>query len=313
MGLNISPSIWQSYINAILDFLQSKKYCEAIMGDLLFFTPSKGSHIAKLKDLLKALLKNGLKISPKKCQLFRTNLQYMGNEIFIKDKRVCIKLLRNRLEAVQKLQPPNTVKGCRSFTGMVNFLSVSCPELQKLLKLIYYLTRKGRPFVWGKEQQDSFEEIKCRLIKPPVLHMPNKTDRFHLYSDTNKCTRGTVLYQIQNGKPKLIAYASKRLPEAAKNYSITELELCGLAINTASFLHLLKRVDNSGPFVICIIKSKAKLTTIRMKRLLELISFYSFSLYYIKGKDMVSSDFLSRQNNDDNNPHEIVPISFNIY
>ena len=84
--LNISPSIWQSYINAILDCLQSKKYCEAIMDDLLLFTPSKSSHVAKLEDFLKALLKNGLKISPKKCQLFRTNLQYMGNEIFIKDK-----------------------------------------------------------------------------------------------------------------------------------------------------------------------------------------------------------------------------------
>ena len=67
MGLNILPSIRQSYINAILDCLQSRKYCEAIMAELLLFTPSKESHINKLEVLLKALLKNGLKISPKKC------------------------------------------------------------------------------------------------------------------------------------------------------------------------------------------------------------------------------------------------------
>ena len=103
MGLNTSPSLWQSYINANLDCLQSRKYCEAIIDDLLLFTPSKKSCIAKLEDLLlKALMKNGLKISPKKCQLFRTDLQYMGNTIFIKDKRVYIKPLRNRLEAIQK-------------------------------------------------------------------------------------------------------------------------------------------------------------------------------------------------------------------
>ena len=54
MGLNISPSIWQSYINAILDCLQSRKYCEAIMDDLLLFTPSKETHMNKLEDLLKA-------------------------------------------------------------------------------------------------------------------------------------------------------------------------------------------------------------------------------------------------------------------
>ena len=189
MGLNIYPSIWQSYINAILNCLQSKKYCETIMDDLLLFTPSKSSHMAKLEDLLKALLMNGLKISPKKCQSFRTDLNYMENE---------------------------TVKGCRSFAGMVNFLSMFFPELQKLLKPIYDLTRKGRPFIWGKEQQDSFEEIKCRLIKPQVLHMPNTPGRFHLYSDTSKCSTGSMLYQIQNGKPKLIVYASKRLPEATK-------------------------------------------------------------------------------------------------
>ena len=230
MGLNISPSIWQSYINAILDCLQSRKYCEAIMDDLLLFTLSKESHMNKFEDLLKALLKNGLKISPKKCQLLRTSLQYIGNEIFIQNRKVCVQPLRNRLEAIQRLQPPTTAKGCRSFAGMVNFLSMFCPELQKLLKPIYDFTRRGRPFIWGKEQQDSFEEIKHRLIKPPILHMPNKIGRFHMYSDTSKFATGSALYQIQNGKPKLIAYVSKRLPKAPKNNSITELELCGLAI-----------------------------------------------------------------------------------
>ena len=66
MGLNISPSIWQSYINTILECLESKKHCKAIMDDLLLFTPMKKLHMAKLEDLLKAFLKNGLKISPRR-------------------------------------------------------------------------------------------------------------------------------------------------------------------------------------------------------------------------------------------------------
>ena len=134
MGLNISPSIWQPYINAILDCLQSRTYCEPIMDDLLLFTPSKESHMSKLEDLLKALSKNGLKMSPKKCKLFKTILQYMGNEIFIQNRKVCVQPLRNRLEAIQKLQPPKIGKGCRSFAGMVNFLNMFCPELQKYVK-----------------------------------------------------------------------------------------------------------------------------------------------------------------------------------
>ena len=66
MGLNVSPPIWQMYINTIANCLESRKYCEAIMDDLLLFMPSKQAHMRKYEDLLTALLKNGLKISPKK-------------------------------------------------------------------------------------------------------------------------------------------------------------------------------------------------------------------------------------------------------
>ena len=61
--------------------------------------------------------------------------------------------------------------GCRSFMGMENFLSMFCPEMQKLLKPIYNLTRKGRQFIWGREQQDAFKEIKCRLFQAPTVRV----------------------------------------------------------------------------------------------------------------------------------------------
>ena len=77
-------------------------------------------------------------------------------------------------------------------------------------------------------------------MKLLVLHLPDSKGGFHLYLDTSKFAMGSALYQIQNGKPKLIAYASKRLPKAARNYSITELEMCSVAINIARFVHLLK-------------------------------------------------------------------------
>ena len=93
MGLNISPSIWQSYINAILNCLQSKKYCEATMDDLLLFTLLKSSHIAKLGRFIESIVEEWFENIPK-------------DEIFIRDKRVCVKPPRSRLEVIQKLQPP---------------------------------------------------------------------------------------------------------------------------------------------------------------------------------------------------------------
>ena len=126
--------------------------------------------------------------------------------------------------------------------------------------------------------------------------MPNRKGRFILYSDTSKLATGSTLYQYQDGKPRLVAYVSKRMPEVAKNYSITELEMCGLAINIATFSHLLKRVDFDAVVdhltIMHIIKSKMEPATNRIKRLLEVLSSYSFNLYYIKGKDMVLSDYL---------------------
>ena len=120
----------------------------------------------------------------------------MGNTIFIQKKRVCVRPLCSRLEAIQKLRLPTTVKDCRSFVGMVNFLSIFCQDLQKLLKPIYDLTRKDRPFNWGQEQQ-TFNEIKSRLQKPPVFHLPDSKGRFHLYCDTNKYAMGIALSETE--------------------------------------------------------------------------------------------------------------------
>ena len=260
MGLNVSPLIWQSYINMILNCVESRQYCEEIMDDLLLFTPSKQMHMRKLEDLLQALLIKGLKISPRKCQLFKTELQYMGNTIFIQGERVCVKPLHSRLEAIQKLEPPVTVKGCRSFAEMVNFLSIFCQDLQKLLKPIYDLTKR-------------------------VDHLSvNKSNKLLL-------------------KKSKVDYRNHQ-------------EMCGLAINITSFAHLLKKVDFDAIVddfaLVHILKSKTEPATPRIKRLLQVLSAHSFNLYYMKGKDMILSDFLSRQEIDKSNPHEIIPISFDM-
>ena len=111
--------------------------------------------------------------------------------------------------------------------GIGHLLSMFCLELQKLLKPIYDLTRKGRQFIWGKEQ-NAFEEMKCRLVKPPILHIPKGTGRFNLYSVTSKFAMGNTLYQIQNGKPELTTYSGKKTTRSCKKvfyYRIRAMQL----------------------------------------------------------------------------------------
>ena len=122
----------------------------------------------------------------------------------------------------------------------MNYLSLFCPDLQKLLKPIVELTRKGRPSIWGDALEKPFKEVKLRLTNLPVLHLPKAEGRFILYSETSIEGTGSSLWQIQEGKPRLIGYAGKTLPEAFSRYSVTELEMTGLLVNMNLWKNLLK-------------------------------------------------------------------------
>ena len=320
MELAISPQVWIDYIESILSNMAHKQDYIAIMDDLLIHG-FKGNHLDRLEALFKALIKHGLKLSPKKCQLFMKHLTYMGNVFHINGSTISITPLQSRVEAIQRLQTKTNVKGCKTFCGVVNYLSIFCRHLQKLLKPIYDLTKKGRPFVLQEEQQQAFDTIKERMINPPVLYLclylPKPGGRFILYCDSSRTHTGSSLWQVQEGKPRLIGYASKSLPAPAINCSVTELEMTGMAVNIHLWRHLLHRVEfdcavdhRAIPYIM---KAKTLPATTRIMRLLEILSGYAFNLYFVKGKDMKICDFLSRIDVDRGNPGEVIPISFNSF
>ena len=188
------------------------------------------------------LIRNGLKISPKKYQLFRKTLVYMGHTMIIEDGLPKLKPLKTRIEAILKIEPPKTIKDCRSFCGKVNYLSIYLKDLQLKLIPIYHLTRKGIPFVWGEEQDKAFEDIKKALTSPLVLVMPNSHGHIILVSDTSKIGCGGALYQEIRHVYRLVSYCSKKLSESVQRYSISELELTGLLANISIFKHILKNI-----------------------------------------------------------------------
>ena len=313
IGIACAPQIWMDYITLIMAELEQKNKYIAIMDDLLLHS-TKVVHWKLLEQLFQSICKNGLKLSLKKCQLCRTKLTYMGNKFVINKRTMTISPLRSRTEAISKIPTPKTAKQCKSCCGVVNYLSLFCPDLQTLLKPIVELTRKGRPFVWGQEQERAFKEVKLRLTNQPVLHLPKGEGRFILYSDTSVEGTGSSLWQMQEGKAKLIGYASKTLPEACSRYSVTELEMTGLLVNMNLWKSLLKHreFDATADHVAVtqIMKAKTEPATTRIMRLLDRLSAYSFNLYYVKGRDMILADYLSRHRNKDIDSSELIPISF---
>ena len=159
------------------------------------------------------------------------------------------------------------------------------------------------------------ESIKKDLTNPPVLVMPNDKGHFILVSDTSAIGCGATLYQQIDGEYRVVAYYSKKLPEAVKRYSISELELTGMLANITAFKHILRNVNFT---VYCdhsalehIIKAIREPPALRLQNLVEHLMDYKFSMKFMKGKEMFVPDFLSR--NPDNNTqstNEIIPIAF---
>ena len=313
MGLSISPCKWIEYIGYVMENMTHKQNYIAIMDDLLVHSRKK-EHMERIEDLLKALIKHGLKLSPKKCQFFKSELVYMGNIFKVTKGKFVITPLKTRVDAILNTPSPETAKECKSFCGVVNYLSLFCPNLQKLLAPIYDLTRKGRPFIWTTIHQETFDKIKQLLAKPPVLSLPDSLGRYTLYSDTSKTHAGSALWQMQQGQNRLIGYASKSLPKACSNYGITELEMTGLLVNMENWKYYLGKrdfdaaVDHAAiPYIMV---SKELPTTNRIIRILQRFTKFNFHLYYVKGKDMILCDYLSRIKSDDSDPHGLIPIAF---
>ena len=147
------------------------------------------------------------------------------------------------------------------------------------------------------------------------MSLPDGIGRYTLYSDTSKTHAGSALWQMQKGGNRLIWYASKSLPKACANYGITELEMTGLMVNMKNWKFYLGKKDFDAAVdhraIPYIMQSKELPTTDRIIRILQRLARFNFHLYYVKGKDMILCDFLSRIKADNSDPHGLIPIAFN--
>ena len=121
MGMSVSPQIWQQFVDLLFqdDLIKRKQNFDIIMDDTFIHSTAE-EHMDDLLDLLKALRKYGLKISPHKCQFLKKKIVYMGLKFQINNNKVCY---MDKCEAIRNLDSPKTLKQMRAFCGMVNFLS----------------------------------------------------------------------------------------------------------------------------------------------------------------------------------------------
>ena len=314
MGMSCSPALWQQFVHIFWEELPNKERYKIIMDDILIFS-TKEQHWEDLDNLFKVLVKYGLKISPHKCQLFRNELVYMGLQFIVKDGVAHYTAMKEKCDAIHNMQTPKSVKECRTFCGMVNFLSTFCKNLKELLIPIYDFTKKRAHFQWTDKHQKAFEEIKQLLVKPPVLRMVSGDGIFRLESDTSRTAAGGTLYQWQDNQWVLVGYHSKKLPPPVQNYGVTELKLTGLLANIHGFEQKLRNnyfkviVDHKA--IDYMVKSKHQPTTTRLANLLLKLMEYTFDLKYLEGNKLKVSDALSRLYIEEKHKiNDVIPLNF---
>ena len=186
------------------------------LDDLIIFSATREEHQAHIETVFKLLDKVNLRISLKKCQFFEKEVRFLGflvsGEGIRPDPR--------KTDAIKNWPRPTTEKELQQFLGFCAFYHRFISNLSKTATPLYRLLKKDTAYEWSAEAQKSFDDLRAKVIKLPTLAYPNPQSPFDLHTDASDMGLGAVL--VQNGRP--VAFASRTLTSAEKNYSTTEKE-----------------------------------------------------------------------------------------
>nr|GEV90614.1 putative reverse transcriptase domain-containing protein [Tanacetum cinerariifolium] len=211
--------------------LRSDKFVIVVIDDILVFSKSKEEHEDHLRTVLQTLRQEKLYAKFSKCEFWLSSVGFLGHIILAEG----ITMDPVKVEAITKWPRPTSVTEVRSFLGLAGYYRRFVEGFSRLALPLTKLMRKGENFVWNKEREKSFEELKQRLVSAPILTLPSGSGGFQIYSDASKKGLGCVL--MQHGK--VIAYASRQLKPYEVNYPTHDLELAAVFFALKIWRHYL--------------------------------------------------------------------------
>jgi hypothetical protein len=213
---------------------------------------------------------------------------------------------KDKTEAIIRCPAPQSVKGVRSFMGMVNFYRTFIQNFSKIAVPITRLTRKNVPFVWNEDCQKSFEMLKEIISKDIIMLHPSMIEPFLLFTDASDAAIGSVLVQKDNkGVNRPLEFYSRKLLDAELNYSVYDKELLAIVESFKNWRHFLIHSNH----VVEVYSDHNNLRYFRSSQLMkprharwaEFLSQFSFRISHIAGKENVVADYLSRSHGEMNN------------
>jgi hypothetical protein len=205
--------------------------CLAYLDDIICFSATMEEHAQKLRKIFERLEQANFKIQPEKCVFATDTVEYLGH--------ICTPLgIRpdpRKVQAIVEYPVPKTVRDIRSFIGLAGYYRRHVPNFAKFAQPLTNLTKKNVPFIWTKEQQEAFTELKRVLSTEPLLIYPDFSQPFIVACDASTKALGAILSQVHDGEEKPVAYCSRQLNSAEAKYSVTELELLAFLFATKQF------------------------------------------------------------------------------
>lgn len=327
-GLTNAPAAFQRCMEGVLEGIRDE-CCAPYLDDVLCYSKSFSDHVDHLRNVFSKMREHGIKLRPKKCELFRSQVRYIGRLV----SGDGIQIDPADLEAVRALKnkEPRTVGEVRTLLGFLSYYRSYIQDFSRLAKPLFELlltppgtrestqnpqvpnrrgarrkNEKGQlnsrtPIVWTAEHQDAVSKFVDMLTSPPVLAYPDCDLPFVLHTDASNEGLGAVLYQQQGNKLRVIGYGSRTLTPAEKNYHLHSGKLEFLALKWAicdkfrDYLYYAPTftvyTDNNP---LTYILSTARLNAVGQRWVGELADFH-FDIRYRPGKANVDADTLSRQ------------------
>lgn len=292
-GLCNAPATFERLMEKVLEQLQWQ-ICLCYLDDILIFSRTVTEHFARIRMVLDRMRDAGLRLKPKKCQFFKEQTLFLGHVV----SRDGIRADPEKISKVTECREPEDVHEVRSLHGFLNYYRRFIPNFSSIARPIIDLTKKDVPFRWGVEQDEAFQRLKTLLTEAPLLAYPRETGEFILDTDASDVGIGAVLSQVQDGEERVIAYGSKSLEKAERNYCITRRELWAVVHFVEHYRHFLigrhfrVRTDNAA---VRYWKSLNMEASGQGARWMTKLTEYHFDITHRAGKDHGNADGLSRE------------------
>ena len=291
-GMCNAPATYQRMMELIMSGLSWEEVV-AYVDDLIIFSKTFDEHLKSIERVLARLRSSNLKLNPGKSFFAYRSVTYLGHEV----SATGISPAKEKVRAILEMADPQSVEDVRRVIGMLGFYRRFVPSFATIAQPLHQLTQKSATFSWNEEHAAALKQLKKSLTQAPVLRLPDFRKELVVSCDSSATAIGGVISQLEDGDELPIAYASRTLSKAERNYSATDRELLALVWSVKQFRMYLCNVAKFRVFtdhqpIIGLLNSKEP--TGRLARWMQLLQEFPMDVFYRPGKLNVVPDTLSR-------------------